>query len=215
MTNPVAHTLGRRRVLRRRFDVDRDFKQIEETCLPSYLHRNLAAAGVAWWRLFAAVRLYRRHASAGPVLDFGAGSGELSHLLPSGTAYDFAELDDRMAAALATMQPAAVRRVLRDLPVARYAAIFALDSLEHNDDVVPIMDALVASLRPGGIVIISGPTENVLYRLGRRLAGFEGHYHKATVYDIEQVACRKLTLLRRRTVPLGVPLFSVTAWTRA
>jgi hypothetical protein len=78
----ISHIRTRRAALRRRFDVARQMQALEETCIPSYLHPNVAAEAVALGRLFAAARLYRKHAPSGPVLDFGAGSGELAHVLP-------------------------------------------------------------------------------------------------------------------------------------
>jgi hypothetical protein len=48
------------------------------------------------------------------------------------------------------------------------------------------MIRLAESLADDGVVIVSGPTESPLYRLGRRVAGFGGHYHKHTVFDVER-----------------------------
>jgi 2-polyprenyl-3-methyl-5-hydroxy-6-metoxy-1,4-benzoquinol methylase len=214
MLAALQHVRHRRRVLATRFDLQRQTQALEETCVPSYLHRNGLAAAVAWWRLFAAVALFRRFSEPGPVLDFGAGSGELAHLLPGHTDYEFIEADEGMARAVKVNRPGAVRKQLETVPPGRYAAIFALDSLEHNEDVPRIMDLLVASLRTEGILVLSGPTENALYRLGRRIAGFSGHYHKTTIYEIEKVAAERLTLLRRRSLPLGIPMFSVSCWRR-
>jgi SAM-dependent methyltransferase len=208
----VAHIRTRRRLLAQRFDVARQMSAIEETCIPSYLHPNLAAAGVAWARLFAAARLYRRFAPPGPVLDFGAASGELAHVLPAGMPYEFVEADEAMARSLLDANPRAVRHRLDALAPGRYAAIFALDSLEHNDDVGAILDRLRPALRPDGVLILSGPTENALYRLGRRIAGFSGAYHKTTIRHIERDTAARLALVSRRTVPPGVPLFSVSCW---
>jgi SAM-dependent methyltransferase len=185
---------------------------IEETCIPSYLHTNLAAAGVAWARLFAAARLYRTFTKPGPVLDFGAASGELAHVLPAGVKYDFAEIDEGMAKALIESNSDATRYAIETLQPGRYAAIFARDSLEHNDHVGKILDQLLPALRADGILILSGPTENALYRLGRRIAGFSGAYHKTTIYNIEQEASRRLKLVSRRALPIGMPLFSLSCW---
>jgi len=212
MIGSFRHIVARRRILRDRFDVARSFKQIEETCIPSYLHHNPAAAGIAWLRLFTAARLYRRYAAEGPILDFGAATGELGHLLVPKPPYEFIESDHDMAAALLAMQPGAARRRLEELPPSRYAAVFALDSLEHNDDVAGILQKLTDSVRPGGILIISGPTENFFYRLGRKLAHFDGSYHKTTIYHIEAIARDRLMLLHRRIVPGIVPLFAISVW---
>jgi 2-polyprenyl-3-methyl-5-hydroxy-6-metoxy-1,4-benzoquinol methylase len=208
----IAHVRVRRRALKQRFDVARQMIAIQETCIPSYVHPNLAAAAVAWGRLFAAARLHRRFAQAGPVLDFGAASGELAHILPAENSYHFVENDESMARSLIEGNPQATRRPLERLERGRYAAIFALDSLEHNEDVGAIVDLLLPALRSDGVLIISGPTENMLYRLGRRIAGFSGEYHKTTIYHIEREVGRQFRLLSRRALPIGMPLFSVSCW---
>ena len=129
----------------------------------------------------------------------------------NGTAHSV-EADEDMARTLQASRPGAVRRLLATLSPAQYAAIFALDSLEHNEHVASIVDRLVASLRDDGILIISGPTENFLYKAGRRIARFDGHYHKTTIYDIERTLVARVSLVRRRILPLGIPLFSITCW---
>lgn len=213
LLDALHHVRARRRALARDFDVARQMARLEESCVPSYLHANPLAAGVAWWRLFAAVRMQAALAPAGAVLDFGAGSGELSQLLDLPCrSYDYVELDDALADRIGGAVPGARRVGLDDLPASRYAAIFALDSLEHNDNVGELIERLAAALAPDGVLILSGPTENALYRLGRRIAGFSGHYHKTDIAEIERLARARLDLVRRRMVPLGLPLFSVSAW---
>ena len=95
----------------------------------------------------------------------------------------------------------------------RFAAIFALDSLEHNDDIAPILAAFARALQPGGVFILSGPTESVLYKLGRAVAGFSGHYPVQTIYDIERQVAERFSRKARTLAPVGVPLFSISAWT--
>jgi 2-polyprenyl-3-methyl-5-hydroxy-6-metoxy-1,4-benzoquinol methylase len=212
LIDALRHITKRRRALRQRFDVARQMREIEETCIPSYLHGNLAAAGMAWARLFTASNLYRRFALAGPVLDFGAASGELAYLLPPDMPYEFVEADEAMARGLLNSDRRAKRHDLERLEPGRYAAVFALDSLEHNEDVGAILDRLLPSLRPDGVLILSGPTENWLYRLGRRIAGFQGGYHKTTIYQIERAVAEHMRPLERTTLPRGLPLFSISCW---
>lgn len=212
MRGALSLVRRRREALGRRFDVVQAFAELEESCVPSYVHRNWAAALVAWSRLFAAAALYRRFGRAGPVLDFGASTGELRHVLGADAAYAYVEGNEALARALQDEFPDAARFDLDDLPPARFAAVFALDSLEHNHDVGAILDRLSAALAPDGVLILSGPTENALYRLGRRISGFTGEYHHATIYDIERLAAERLTALHRRRTPFGLPLFSLSAW---
>ena len=161
-----------------------------------------------------AAQLYRRHAPAGPILDFGAASGELYHMLETDGSYSFIESNSVLARNLIEMAPRATREDLTSLPEDTYAAVFALDALEHNEDVGPLLDRLVNGLSLSGVMIISGPTENALYRLGRRISGFGGGYHKTTIAAIECLADAQLDLVERRLVPFGIPLFSISVWRR-
>ncbi len=202
----------RRRALRVNFDVRRPSEDVEESCVVSYSHWNPLVTAAAWMRLMMALRLWRRHARPGAVLDFGAGTGEISHFLDSRQPYHFVEAADRLSDALGTFVPQARREYLDNLPKSAFACIFALDSLEHNEDVPSIVEHLAKGMTADGILIVSGPTENALYRLGRAIARFRDHFHKTTIYDIEVALAQRFTRLEVRGVPFGLPLFRVSAW---
>lgn len=202
---------GRRLALQSHFDVRKQFEEIEESCIPSYVHGNRLAAWVAWQRTKAAARLYDRLAPAGPILDFGAATGEVGHLARKKGPYHIIEQDEILASACTVWQDA--KRVsLENAEPGAYAAMFALDSLEHNDDIPTLIEQLVPLLRADGVFILSGPTESSFYKLGRRLAGFSGHYHHSNIFDIEAIMARHCTLLEARRVPVFPTLFRVTAW---
>ena len=54
---------------------------------------------------------------------------------------------------------------------ASFDIIYALDVLEHINDLEPYVTLFSKLLVPGGTVIISGPTENIFYKIGRKIAG--------------------------------------------
>jgi len=203
---------NRRKALRSRFDIAQQFEHIEESCIPSYVHSNPLAAWVAWMRLLQAANLYQKWAPNGDVLDFGSATGEIGQLIAQRGAYCFIEDNELLVQALLYWLKDARRIKFDDLCDNQFAAIFALDSLEHNREIEPLIVRLKASLIKSGILILSGPTENVLYRLGRRLAGFQGHYHFQNIWDIEALIKRHMSLLDRKVVPMGVPLFSISVW---
>lgn len=213
MASAISTIATRRRFLQAQFDVSGRFAELEESCVPSYCHRNGLAAGVAWWRLVTAARLWRRHAGSGPVLDFGSSCGELAHFLDA-PAYHYVEEDETLAEAAASFVTGSQRRTLETLEAGHYGAVFALDSLEHNEDFEGLIQRLIPALADGGVFVLSGPTENLLYRMGRRIAGFRGHGHVTTIADIEAAAGRHLTRVGRVRVPVGVPLFSISVWRR-
>ena len=202
----------RRELLIRHFDVKQEFKAIEESCIPSYVHHNRLAALVAWLRLTAAAKLYHRLTPAGDVLDFGASCGELYHLLKFEEAYHYIETNEILVDALTKWIPSARRQDLYTLEKARYGAIFALDVFEHLDDIEGVLTRLLLSLRPSGILVLSGPTENFLYHIGRKISGFGGHYHTTDIYDIETIVSQKMNRLALKNVPWGIPLFRVSTW---
>lgn len=206
----------RRAALLRQFDVRKEFETYEESCVPSYVHPFLPAAWAAWRRPIAAAKLYDRHAPEGPILDFGSATGEVRFLFQKAKGpYHFVEQTDVLAAALLRESPDATREYADNLGEERFAAVFALDSLEHNehDELDPLLAQVARSMREDGVFVLSGPTENALYRLGRRMAGFTGHYHHMTIHDIERVVAKRFTKIAGRMEPAAVaPLFSITAW---
>ncbi len=210
----VKHMRQRRRALSQALDVWRRFDEWEESCVPSYCHSNWLAALISWRRLFKAVELTRSYGRPGPVLDFGASVGELGQLLSCATDYHFVEQDDAPAEYLQQAIPRAVRHTLEGAPEGAYAVVFALDALEHNENYPDILEILTTKLARDGILVLSGPTENLLYRLGRKIAGFNAHYHVTNIAMIEHAAAGLLVLKTRRTVPYGLPLFRLSVWAR-
>ncbi len=205
----------RRASLKNYFDISREFEQIEESCIPSYAHDNLAAAAISWWRLGAVARAYWRHRRLGPILDFGAASGELYHVVQPNQPYHFVEQNEQLASALLHFNADAKRQKLESLAKESYGVIFALDSLEHNNNIPELLIHLHQALAADGLLILSGPTENWIYRFGRRLAGFSGHYHTTTIRDIERMAEVSFTRMGKKSIPLSLaPLFNITVWKR-
>ena len=215
MLNQINHIRRRRADLLQNIDVVAGFEAWEETCVPSYCHANWPAAWVSWARLFRAADLGRQFVpSPKRVLDFGSSVGELGHLLSNdGEGYDFIEEEKHAADYLVSRLPRAHQVTLDDAPTGGYDLIFAIDSLEHNKDYPELLAELATKLAPGGALILSGPTENALYRLGRRIAGFDGHYHETTIHAIEDAASKLLRRRALKTVMPLMPLFRITAWT--
>ena len=93
-----------------------------------------------------------------------------------------------------------------ELATASVDAIVAAEVLEHVEPLAPVLARFHTWLRPGGQLLVSLPTENRLYRLGRRLAGFSGHYHHARAATIDPEIARagfRRTALDK--VPFGGP----------
>ncbi len=215
MISQFRHIRERRSTLLHTIDVERAFDQWKETCVPSYCHSNPAAAYVSWMRLFAAAELADECTGTQKrVLDFGSSVGELRHLLKNAESYEFIEQDEAAASVLKSQSPDATHVTLENAEEGAYDMVFAIDALEHNENFAELVGRLSRLVAPNGVFILSGPTENGLYRLGRRIAGFSGDYHFTTIYDIEKAAEQHLTRAGVKTVPFGIPLFRITAWRR-
>jgi 2-polyprenyl-3-methyl-5-hydroxy-6-metoxy-1,4-benzoquinol methylase len=151
----------------------------------------------------------------GQILDFGSSVGELGHLVSkNGVNYAFIETEEHAVDYLQNQLRKAKRVTLQGAQLGAYDVVFAIDSLEHNENYAELLTELASKLAPGGVLILSGPTESNFYRLGRRIAGFDGHYHETTIYAIEAEAARLLDRVAIRSIPPIAPLFRITAWRR-
>ncbi len=214
MLDQLNYIRGRRATLKSEIDLKATFEQWEESCVPSYCHPNWLAAYVSWQRLFKAVELAKKnHPQPRRILDFGSSVGELGQLLRDENAtYEFIEQDPQAASYLASQLPTATRQTLEQAPDDSYDWVFAIDSLEHNENYAELLEQIAHKLTPVGILILSGPTENQLYRLGRKVAGFTGDYHAANIYDIERAATQFLERRDGLTIFPALKLFSLSVW---
>jgi 2-polyprenyl-3-methyl-5-hydroxy-6-metoxy-1,4-benzoquinol methylase len=168
---------------------------VDETAVPSYTHPNPFIRRLFWKRLDTAVGL----ADIRPtdrVLDFGTGSGILLATLQRHAASVTAtDLDVSPAQGLTraldlsvTIVPPEQFDAWANAHTAAIDLILALDVFEHLSEVeLPITARRLRTLlAPGGRLVVSGPTESVMYRLGRFVAGFRNVYHYRSIFDIDR-----------------------------
>lgn len=156
----------------------------DEVAIPSYTHRNPLMRYLFWERLASALEwidsLAPRPTS---LLDFGSGVGLLFPALTRrGIGITACDIHPEIAAAAAKHFGAHVdvvdaRQGLGSVSAGSVDVVLALDVLEHVPDVPSLGVEFRRILRPEGRLLCSLPTENLLYRVGRRLAGFSGAYH--------------------------------------
>ncbi|WP_168797671.1 class I SAM-dependent methyltransferase [Neolewinella litorea] len=196
-----------------------DSYEIGEAALPAYAHPNPLIDWLFWERIRVAYDFAGSREGGQNVLDFGCGSGVLSYLLAqdgcSVTACDvnFGPLDvvrEKVAF------PSSIEFVEGDilaggLKEGSFDVIFALDVLEHISDLDPYVVEFRRLLKPDGVVVVSGPTENLFYKIGRRLAGnrFTGDYHVTNIAHVKAAFEREMrvTILKKLLFP--VVLFEV------
>ena len=95
----------------------------------------------------------------------------------------------------------------------KFDIIFALDVLEHIEDLEPFIKKFKELSHPDTQIILSGPTENLLYKIGKKWAGSVGHYHVHNIYDIEKVFKKLgLKMVKKHSLYFPFTLFRVSSW---
>lgn len=80
--------------------------------------------------------------------------------------------------------------------------ILATEILEHIEGVGTVLSDFRKKLKPGGKLIISLPTEDALYKLGRKIAGFSGEYHQEDIMNMDEVYKQEnYKLVKKLSIP--------------
>lgn len=169
---------------------------VDELAIPSYTHPNPLMRHLFWERLAVALEwLDASIPTPSILLDFGCGIGLLFPSLERrGIRTIGCDIHPDATAAgvdsfgVSNVQILDAREGFASLADESVGAILALDVLEHVHNVASLAAEFQRLLPPQGRLLCSLPTENALYRIGRRLAGFSGAYH---VHD-PQDAVKKL-----------------------
>jgi SAM-dependent methyltransferase len=194
----------------------------DEMAVPSYTHPNPLIRWLMRKRLELSLDLTEGMHPA-RALDYGTGTGVLLRLLASISAEVIACDKDITAAArlsasygLANVRLSRVLTLPIPLPDASVDLAFCLDVLEHVNDLQGISRELSRVLRPDALLIVSGPTENLLYKLGRVTAGFagKGDYHHWNVGQVFAALEENFTLRDRRRLFFFLRLFEVASFRR-
>ena len=179
------------------------------SALPSYLHPNPIVRWWAWSRVRAAQALIMDCAGERAV-DLGCGLGVMlqflarrySHVLGIETE---PEASQKVVSSFSLSNVDIIRRATPQLPLDTGSVdlVVALDVLEHIPDLHAETLEINRVLKPGGNLLVSIPTENFLYRVGRRiLTGFARYasYHLRTSDEVLAVLCRTLREVRRKEI---------------
>ena len=191
----------------------------DEMAIPSYLHRIPAMRWMAWRRgevVADRLNAWRvDHGAGRRIVDFGCGSGVLLRECRAAATEVFGIdlelgpaqmlLDAWSIDGVTLMTPDEADKRIEPNSV---DVIIAAEVLEHLEDKLPAALATFHRwLKPDGRFIVSLPTENELYRLGRRLAGFSGHYHHDNAASIDEaIRAQRYRRLGRWMLPLPGPL---------
>lgn len=189
--------------------------EYDDAALPSYTHKNICMRWLFWRRIDAALRMAGdiRNLS---VLDFGCGGGATFAYLSQYNC-EIHACDKHLSLIQRMCESLKIRATLCDdifaLTNKTFDLILALDVLEHLENLPDYINKFKDLSHQNTRIIISGPTENLLYKAGRKLAGFSGDYHVRNIYHIEDElskhGCRRQNL-RRLYFP--ITLFRVSVW---
>jgi 2-polyprenyl-3-methyl-5-hydroxy-6-metoxy-1,4-benzoquinol methylase len=201
---------------------DSERGRLDEAGFPAYSHPNPLINWLFWQRLHTAMNYIERYAPYEKVLDFGCGSGVMLSFLAGHSRHVTAMDVDLIP----------LERVKKHIPLAEniqvldanrvpvsqltsksFDLINALDVLEHVDDLPQTLSALLKLLKPGGQLVVSGPTENILYQIGRKLAGpeYSGEYHERGIAEIKRELRGLARVEQIATLYWPIPLFEVFA----
>ena len=170
---------------------------LSEAALPAYAHKNPLIDFIFWKRLAVAIAKVQDTKANQNILDFGCGTGVMS--------YKLGKLNHTITAIDLDLSPKNILSELIDYPNTinfvegdifnqkfnqKFDIIIALDVLEHIPlNILPsYLNLFKELMTDNGKLIISGPTENILYKIGRFLAGndFTGSYHETNITLIKQ-----------------------------
>lgn len=204
--------------------------RLDEAAFPAYANNNPLINWLFWQRIHKVMNYIEMDAPYERVLDFGCGSGVMLPFL-CGISNRVTALDidllpfervSRQRPFPANLDVHDAREItLKDLPKASFNLIVATDVLEHVDDLPGTLADMRALLKPfdkaqdkpGGQIVISGPTENFFYKIGRTLAGpeYSGDYHERGILDVRKILGEQVQVVHIATLYWPVPLFDIFA----
>lgn len=195
----------------------------DEMAIPSYRHPNPLLRWISWSRIGVLYRWIERwgKTSSRPVearkiMDYGCGCGVL--LEPQSlNAEKVYGVDIVLGAAkfmigklgldnVDLMEPKQAGKTIEPESLDVIVCGEVLEHLESLDETIAFFRS---SLHSEGRLLVSLPTENLIYRMGRRLAGFDGHYHHLNAPIIHRrILDAGFRMVRIRKLPF-VGIFAV------
>ena len=194
------------------------FEEIEGTAIPSYIHKNPIIRQIFWRRVFIILGQIKK-ISPKSMLDFGCGSGVITAFVNpqvnrfvtdiSYDSFDFMQQRVDHLRNVTKLYPNDLDKI-----ESRFDVILAADVLEHleGDCIKNQLSLFHKWLKPGGHLIISGPTENFIYKIGRKIAGFKGDYHKTNIKDIAYIVSKSALFKLNAKIWYPVPFICEGFW---
>jgi SAM-dependent methyltransferase len=182
----------------------------DEMAIPSYTHANPLIRWLMWQRLAKVIELADINENMS-VLDFGCGIGLLLPSLCQTAEKVYAiDLFPQFAKPLPFSRQLKVSFIddLNEIDDSSVDVIITADVLEHIEGLEGYIHIIARKLIKNGKLIVSGPTENLIYKLGRIAAGWgdKGDYHLTDIYAIRSIIMQYVFIQTdRRTLPFKPP----------
>ena len=169
-------------------------EKADEVSIPLYLHKNFLVKKLFLDRFKTAYKLTDFKNKV--VLDYGCGSGlflqSISGHIRKGIGVD---LDISISETIVKPDNIDLFQIKNEKDIEKFSdidIITSFDVLEHVKNLDCLLKIFTKTLSPSGIIIISGPTENFLYSLARKIAkiGIKGKMkggeeHVRNIFDIK------------------------------
>ncbi|MBN1586524.1 MAG: class I SAM-dependent methyltransferase [Candidatus Omnitrophica bacterium] len=182
----------------------------DEMAIPSHTHANPLIRWLMWER-YRAIDRIGGFGKDTAVLEFGCGSGIFLPTLCANADKVYAlDLFPQYAQCLCEQRGLRVEFVseLSQIPERSLDVIVAADVLEHISPLEPYLQSFRSRLKAGGRLLVSGPTENWVYKIGRWVAGFgdKGDYHVTDIHRLKPAISQAGFELRHTTaLPFRLP----------
>lgn len=189
--------------------------QFDEQALPSYTNPNPLMRYLFWERIRFVIKYLSSFNKINTCLDFGCGLGTMIPYLSQKVQSLFVlDLDISLLQEIGEKegwQNVAYLDSLEQLNgfEGKIDFILALDVLEHVDNLSEILLCFSELLTKDGFILVSGPTENIFYKIGRRLANYSGHYHTRNVYDVKDEMEKHFLVSSLKTLYKPIPFFEI------
>jgi 2-polyprenyl-3-methyl-5-hydroxy-6-metoxy-1,4-benzoquinol methylase len=200
-------------------------RELDEQTVPSYTHPVAIVRYIFWDRIVTSIKRAKSR-PFGKVLDFGSGTGILLPLLSSSKnsssklyAYDIDENSKNIIQKTVKhfdLKNVEVIESVDSIEKGSLDLITALDVLEHIEDLDSIAKKFDSLLAKDGRIIISCPTESLLYRSMRMFGGeaYHGHTHFCNVYDVDKVFKKYFKAKVIKTLYFPLIFFKIIEYTK-
>ncbi len=189
--------------------------QFDEQALPSYTNPNPLMRFLFWERIKIVMSTISHFEKIETCLDFGCGLGVMvPFLLQNARSLYALDLDTTLLQEIGEREGWQNITYITNLDQlnkqkGKLDLILALDVLEHVDNLSQVLDQFAQLLSEKGMLIITGPTENFIYKIGRKLANYSGEYHARNIYDIQIEVKKHFEINSKRTLYRILPFFEI------